>query len=79
MQTIDWIRAIWSKQLKQCNQQYDQNNTIKTIQSVIESKQSKQYGQQYNQNKPGGGYIVSCTYVKTKNPSKSMIRNKNLI
>ena len=34
--------------------------------------QSKRYGQQYNQDKPGGGYIASSTYAKTRDLSKKL-------
>ena len=36
-----------------------------------QGQQSKWYGQQYNQDKPGGGYIVSSTYAKARDPSKA--------
>ena len=39
------------------------------MQSAIRSKQSKQYSLQYDQDKPGGGYIVSSIYAKTRDPS----------
>ena len=32
--------------------------------------QPKRYGQQYDQDKSRGGYIVSNTYAKTKDPSE---------
>ena len=39
------------------------------MQLAIRSEQLKQYGLQYDQDKSGGGYIVSSTYAKTRNPS----------
>ena len=55
------------------NQRNTISNTVramKVIQSAIQSEQSKKYGQQYNQDKPRSGYIVSSTYLKTKDLSK---------
>ena len=48
----------------------DQTKTIQAMQSAILSEQLNQYSLQYNQNKPVGGYIVSSTYAKTRDPSK---------
>ena len=39
------------------------------MRSAIRSEQSKQQGLQYNQNKAKDGYIVSSTYVMTRDPS----------
>ena len=44
------------------------NNTARAMQL----ERSKQYGEQYVQDKPGGGYIASSTYAKTRDMSKKL-------
>ena len=50
-------------QSDQSNQSNANNNTARAI-------RPKQYGQRYDQNEPGGGYIVSSTYAKTRDLSE---------
>ena len=44
--------------------------TIRPIILSEPSKQPKRYGQRYDQDKPGGGYILSSSYAKTRDLSK---------
>ena len=39
------------------------------MRSAIRLEQLKPYSLQYNQDEPGDGYIVSSTYVKTRDSS----------
>ena len=53
-------------------QTIDQTKAIQAMQLAIRSEQSKQYGLRYDQDKLGGGYIVSSTYAKTRDPSDKL-------
>ena len=68
-----------SEQSKQCNQRYnqrydqsDQSNQNNAINNTARVIRPKQYGQQYDQDKPGGGYIVTNTYAKARDPSEKL-------
>ena len=72
-------KYFWAQiRSKQYNQQYDQSNTIKAVQSAIMSERLKQYNQRYDQDNfgVGIGYIANSAYAKTRNLSKILMFKK---